>query len=154
MAKNVTIYTDASYCSETFATGWAAWIKFGPETALRVSGTTKKPMPSANAAELAAIAYALTRASKVIDEGDLVVVVTDSETARFTLTNKRKNISDAEKEILTYIVQLCERLCCRLKVNKVKGHSRSDGTRSSVNRMVDKMAKEQMRLARKKGDFS
>lgn len=159
MSNCITIYTDASVCSETKTGGWACWIKSSPgETAL-FSGAFKMPVAESGDAELRAIANALFAANKTFSPKDkIIVVVTDCahaikyiEYARTRSTHKpgfkRKGINEGHFRLAKMVLDEIP-AGCELRVNKVKAHSSKDGKRSYVNSVVDKESRAAMRKAR------
>ncbi len=120
-----TVFTDASFCFETKAMGWAVWIKFGKKKrALRFHG--RGISTNSHTAEL----HALKR-------GEILI---------------RKYVPEAHQHIITF---RCDCIGALQKFNPdfpgaeirkchVKGHTSKQGASSFVNRWCDKKAKERM----------
>lgn len=125
--KFITLFTDASYCPETRAWGWAAWIKYGaPAETLRLSGGGFCCQGSAQA-ELLALKQGIEAvASQVPVQGKVVVIQSDCVSA---------------------LERICvELLAGALGVRKkhVKGHQGVKCPRSAVNTWTDRAAREEM----------
>lgn len=127
--KFITLFTDASYCPNTRAWGWAAWIKYGaPAETLRLSGGGSGCQGS-NQAELLALQHGIEAvADKVPVEGKVVVVQSDC--------------IGALESIGVNPLTLAGALGVRKK--HVKGHQGVKCPRSAVNTWTDRAAREEM----------
>lgn len=127
--KFVTLFTDASYCPNTGAWGWGAWVKYGaPAETLRLSGGGFCCQGSAQA-ELLALKQGIDAvASRVPVEGKLVVVQCDCVSALEAVGVNPLTRAGA------------------LGVSKkhVKGHQGVKCPRSAVNTWTDRAAREEM----------
>lgn len=82
----VTLITDASFCPETKAAGWAAWVGSHRGHA-RKSGIIPTRVGNNNEAEMRAIVFGLRFAleQRILFKGDGLIVKTDSHHARHKL---------------------------------------------------------------------
>ena len=145
-----TIYADASVCPLTKASAWGAWIKYGG-LSFRFSAPFKQNKESVTTAEMAAVACGLFKAKPIVGDriaGTLFVVVTDCQDAIRKLSSPRFCRTREEREIEAYVRIDAAECGYRLKINKVKGHSKSDGARSAVNDIVHRLALREMRRLR------
>lgn len=127
--KFVTIFTDASFCPDTRAWGWAAWIKYGvPAETLRLSGGGKHCQGS-NQAELLALQHGIEAiADQVPVKGKIVVVQSDCVGALSTVCDKALFNAGASF----------------VRRKHVKGHQGVKCPRSAVNTWTDRAAREEM----------
>jgi len=134
----VTVFTDASHCPHTLATGWAVWIKHGtPATTIRFRGTASG-LHNSTEAEL----HALERAIKHLLETDLaldrvVVIQSDSQGALAQLGSHHNKLGTELRRTATYV-----------KLKHVKGHQGLKCPRSAVNTWCDREARKQMNTLR------
>jgi len=145
-----TVYTDASVCPHTKASAWGAWIKYDG-LSFRFSAPFKEIKESVTTAEMAAIACGLFRAKPVVGDrvsDTLFVIVSDCQDAIRKMSNPRACRTREERDIEAYVRIDSAESGYRLKINKVKGHSRHDGARSAVNDIVHKLALREMRKLR------
>jgi ribonuclease HI len=150
----VTIFTDASFDPHTHASGWSAWIKFGPapDQTRRYFGPVKVHCPDIHAAELAAIANAVFLASRglKLSAADLVIVQSDSQTA-IDLANGQPNSLHRRKSIRRMVDTIRNTVTSggfRLELRHVKGHRGTEDRRAAVNSWCDRTAREAMRQQR------
>lgn len=145
----VTLYVDASYCPETGAAGWAAWMRKGDAIATR-SGRLRKPTRDNGEAEMAAAANGMAAAasSGFVGQGDLLVLVSDSDEVVRDLKNGTRTHASRLDSIVSTARDIAARNGFRVLTRKVKAHSMQDGARSHVNQMVDDLARKQMVEAR------
>lgn len=154
----VTIYTDASVCSNTCIGGWAAWVKTAPGESALFNGAFRMPVKCTTDAEIRAIVNGLAAAKKMMTTQKLIVVVTDSASAKNLIERVKDRKSPAagfkQKAIDANMFKLARLVWleipegCELRVNKVKAHSGKDGKRSYCNGKVDVASREAMRAAR------
>lgn len=142
----ITIYTDASFCADTGAAGWACWIKTDIGPGRFISGACKSILGSSNEAELSAIANGIHIAAPTNKE--LLVIVTDCEHAQRVLNGAIRPATLYEARVMKFIRQQLRETGSPMKCNKVKAHNSTDGTRSSLNSECDRLAKAAMRRAR------
>jgi len=125
----ITVFSDASFCPYTGATGYACWIKYGNGKTIVASGSgvTKN---STNA-ELLGLRKALNQLllKGVETEGRILVLQCD-------------NVSALGK------VDVPDMGFSHIKRKHIKGHSSKFGTRSYVQRLCDRLAYKEMRKQR------
>lgn len=145
-----TIYADASVCPHTKASAWGAWIKYDG-LSFRHSGPFKENKESVTTAEMAAMACGLFKAKPIVRDlpGTLFVIVSDCQAAIGKMDGSMRCRTDEERAIESFIRLDRVEHGYRLKINKVKGHSKGDGARSAVNEIVHKLALYEMRRLRK-----
>lgn len=132
-----TIITDASWCPNTRAGGWAAWVTLESKERLRHHGPFRTQPQSSNEAELWAslngivLAYAAGARSLLVqsDCNHVVLKATASEAYR---TMRPLKFPEAE-----------------VRFRHVKGHTSHAGARYWVNRWCDRNARRHMRDQRK-----
>lgn len=134
-----TVITDASFCPETCAAGWAAWVS--PDKGLRVKryGAFKKQPADSNEAELWAAINGVCIAAKA--GATNILLQTDCMAVVHTLNKDQLEIRKA--------LTLLDINSVRVKVYHVKGHTTWNGARYWVNRWCDARAGEVMRAQRK-----
>lgn len=138
----ITLFADASYCPQTGAFGWAAWIKHGtPAQTLRLSGGGH--IEHSVAAECHALEQALVM---LIDNAAInlsrVIVVVESDCVgalnKIRAQGWRSTLTNAGAR--------------HVKLKHVKGHRGHRDPRSSVNTWCDRTAREQMQRYRARSD--
>lgn len=147
----VTIYTDASLCSQTGAGGWGAWLRREDRRELVGARFRGAMGTDCNVAEMAAAANGVAAAISLgmAEKGDLLVLVTDSQAVLKALfDNPEAPQHPRYGRMVTEARRLVEANGLRARANKVKGHSRADGVRSYINGLVDQVARKHMRAAR------
>lgn len=151
----ITIYTDASLCPDTSAGGWACWVRFGKFETMQLSGFFKEETRDSTEAELKAIANAISVVIRRLQPKEkIIVVVTDSAMAIAYIKTgvkkpRHKHLAGWQRR--TAIAERINHMIpkgCELRVNKVQGHSKTDGKRSYVNNVVDKAAYKKLQEAR------
>jgi len=137
----ITIFTDASFCPKTKATGWAVWIKYG------LNGTVVKHQGAhiarrnehSNDAELFALDMAvdmcrlLVEHNRMVLKDKIVVIQSDCQGALDKLDT----------------LPLYTRGVHYVKKKWVKAHTNKSDNRSTVNDWCDKTAYGEMKKARK-----
>ncbi len=158
----MTIFADASFCPNTGAGGWGAWIKAdGPS--IVVGGPLKGRVPGNNTAELYALARAVMEAGarRLFEVADVVMLQSDSLYALGHLMNiggqdrpapDGARAAPLEAPPTHYEGVALERIKSLigerpLLVRHVKGH-KSGGGRQWVNRECDRLARDAMRMRR------
>lgn len=124
-----TIITDASFCSETKAAGWAAWIRADGGIKVTRSGSFKDRPKQAEEAELWALKNGAFLAAQIAGVTHLLV--------------QSDCLGALRKMPATY-----EGLPVRTR--HVKGHTNNPAARSWVNRWCDREAKKHMKKERVK----
>lgn len=136
----ITIFTDASFCPDTKAMGWAIWIKFGDGETVKWQGGHKgKPNQHSQHAEIHGLKTSLwmcrelQKRNRMILKDKIVVIQCDCQSALNGL-----DISSLKKLGVKYV-----------KKKWVKAHTTGTDKRSSVNRWCDKEAYKEMAKVRK-----
>lgn len=127
----VTIFTDGSYCSDTKAYGYAYWIKHSPKVAPLTKSFGGVGLKSIGEVEKLAIEKAIEHAQQFIEIDTVVVIQSDSTEA----------LSSVD---LTKLRMMCQ----HVKLKHVKAHTGQKTKRTSVNRIVDKLARKAMQSYR------
>lgn len=137
--KYITIFTDASYCHHTKATGWAIWIKFGPNgsTYRESGGYQSQEGHHSTKAELRALTIAL----EVIDhipelevKGKIVTIRSDCKEALHKLS----------------VSELVNKGAHNVTKKWIKSHNGRKDKMSAINTWCDEAAKLRMREVRSK----
>jgi ribonuclease HI len=142
----VTMFTDASFSAKYKRGTWAAWAKMNGDT-MRRSGILKEKLPSAEVAELCAIANGLValRLSYGLEVGPNIIIQTDCKNAigRIQGTTKRNDTTD---KIVAYIQDYAKLQGWNLDLRHVKGHKGTATRRNAVNTFCDQECRRQMGL--------
>ncbi len=140
-----TVITDASFCPETGASGWAAWVTYSKGTErerIKRYGTFKRKPKDSGQAELWAALNGVALAAKA---GALDILL---QTDCMQVVNLLRDNQDKVYQSLELA-----KISTRPKVSTfhVKGHTNSSwkGARFWVNRWCDAQAGAQMRRQRK-----
>lgn len=157
---DLTIFTDAGYCSRTGTAGWGAWMKRSGIEALVQGGEIKDLLPSSTEAEIRAGANALALAKKrgLIIPGSVVMWQSDSINALGWVlasyprskdrpvegglpTRKPRKLSAAAQESAgrKAFVEIAARLELVVYTRHVRGHQ-PGAHRQWVNRLCDEIA--------------
>ncbi len=169
---NVTIYSDASLCTNTQAGGWAGWIKSDRGT-LMVDGCLKQRLRDTTIAEAMAAMNALSMAIKhgAVFSGDLIILTTDNDNVMSVLRGEakrrvrrkavyRKKISFRDERLIVkeanahiatiseYYGKLLDKYKFDVRWHHVKAHRGKKDRRAAVNHGCDKRARASMRKAR------
>lgn len=169
----ITLFVDASHCSQTLAAGWGAWaIGDGWDHGRTFGGQISRRVTNSGEAEMAAVEHAVREMGGRgwLGGDDALMLQSDSHralqlflvqfpnaeirnhanSAPFARTNLLP--SKAEEIALMNLEQHLTRFKW-LFVRHVKGHSEGEG-RNWVNRKCDEIAKQNMRRMRKsKGGY-
>ena len=156
--RNITIYCDASFDPHSGAAAWACWVKHYKMMSQIYAGTFRRlrPLNSTEAEVLgAANAVHIALGQHALTERPLrIVLVTDCNYLVEIYNPKRKQAIIQSRNVRAATTQIANMLTQRdilLKVNKVKAHSRDDGSRSVLNGRVDAAARKLMRIQRRLG---
>lgn len=144
----ITIFSDASRCHQTGATGAAAWAR---TDAQRASWSDAFVSTSSHEAEIRGAALAVVECLKQLPEPcDLVVLVVDCLAVKTAFDDPRSKmrLSPEARSALAQARASATARRCKIKVNHVKGHSGTGSPRQWVNNFVDKAARRQMRQLR------
>lgn len=128
--KFVTLFTDASFCPDTRAWGWAAWCKHGaPAVTIRRSGGGFG-CPGSNHAESLALRHGIgVLLNEDIDlVGKIIVIQSDCQGALDGLDDMVLLVAGAKA----------------VRKKHVKGHQGTKCARSSVNTWTDREAYREM----------
>lgn len=140
-----TVITDASFCQQTKAAGWAAYIRMdGIPSAIIKQGRFKIDPQHADEAEALAALCGIWVARKF--GADSVLLQTDCLAVIYLIAGKikAKRLADlwanglAEGELVGYPI----------RGRHVKGHTRTRDGRSYANRVCDERARVEMRKVR------
>ena len=170
--KNITIFTDASFCDKTKVAGWGAWAKRdGWERGIFHGGPIRDSyITSSGKAELLAILYALRYYNNIDAFVDMETImiqsdsvdairsvlsyVNDSVYRASNITSDVKNIQigtliggKQTEDIMEEITDISRDKILMLR--HVKGHKASS-KRGRVNDICDEIAKKHMRSIRGK----
>lgn len=144
-----TVITDASFCHETKASGWAAWIRIdGRPDPIKAYGSFKAPVDSATDAEMMAalnglwLAYKHGATTALLQTDCLAVVEACSQPRRQPKVRQRWLVG----------LEHCGLAGFPVSARHVRGHTKIQDARSYVNRWCDKHAKQSMREARESSD--
>ncbi len=147
---NVTLMTDASHCSETGAGGFGFWCVSG-RGKLAGGKPLQGKIKDSYEAEMKAVANALNISiqSGLILSGDKVLVQLDNTGVIQCINRKSKPRPDV-KHVLDYILEYARDFLIEIDCRHVKGHSKKTESRYQSNKHCDRIAKQQMKIARKK----
>lgn len=142
-----TLFTDASWCPDTRAGGWGAWARNERMTKGALgSGAFRSLLLGSNEAEVLAAANGLAWCllEKYVLPGERVLFQLDSQTALRVIWGAQIGCrlnGTVPEEGWRFLREKREELGLEYSVKHVKGHSSEEGTRSSVNRRVDGLAR-------------
>ncbi|EMB5690451.1 RNase H family protein [Acinetobacter baumannii] len=146
---NVTLMTDASHCPETGAGGFGFWC-VSDRGKLAGGKPLQGKIKDSYEAEMKAVANALNIGIRagLISSGDKVLIQLDNTGVIQCIKKKCKPRNDV-KHVLDYIFEYARDFLIELECRHVKGHSKKTESRYSSNKHCDRIAKQNMRLARK-----
>jgi ribonuclease HI len=157
----VTIFTDASYRANHTG-GWGAWVKGGPGRGITGNGPLLD-VPTSTEAEMRAIAngLGLAIARGIVQPGALVMLQSDCaaalasvlfwvEGARdapaeggITVPKPRRQMKSLrESAAMRVLIQQVGEYSLQIRVRHVRGHDKGLSTRSAVNVLTDRLARE------------
>lgn len=139
---DATIITDASWCPDSQAAGWACWIRYDDQTLVKHAAAFKKPMPSSEHAEFCAVvnsvAIAILKAPAPLG-GLLIQTDCMNVVFRMRLQSRALLALELPKLKIPEVVL----------VRHVKGHVKNPTkARNWCNNWCDAEAKKMMREAR------
>ena len=148
MKNSITIIADASFCSNTGASGYGVWIA-GSKGKGSFEGPLKQPRDN-NVAETMAIANALWHGFQkgLITAKSDILIQTDSQSAIDLLKGLRLPSCQQYRDALVYIQTLVSRYRLTLRYNHVRGHTNGQDNRTRAQRYCDLAAKRQMIIQR------
>lgn len=148
----VTVFADASFCSQTRSAGYGIWVKT-EALSFEHSGRFRSEVVNSSAAETLALANGIWAAIEKAGArpGDIIVAQSDCRHA-LSAFNRRFNgklvLSPAERDARDRIWALLDERQLMLRVKHVKGHSDGEGARSWVNGRCDQLARSAMKRER------
>lgn len=147
---NVTILTDASYCSRYKVAGYGFWIA-SHRGKLGGGGKVVEDVEDVNAAEMMAIANAIWHGlnSRLLQKGDTLLIQSDSLGAIDRLRGRAVTMTQQQLRVIAYYEKVVRRLEFNVRFRHVKAHTMNEAPRFVANRMCDKRAKENLRAARR-----
>lgn len=146
----VTLMTDASHCTQTGAGGFGFWC-VSDRGKLAGGKPLSGVVKDAYQAEAKGVANSLVMGfrSGIIQGGDTVLVQLDNLAFVRGLSGISRKIRKDIKVILEFISNFCTENNISIECRHVKGHSDKTDSRYASNKHCDRIAKEQMRIARK-----
>lgn len=159
MKKNITIYTDASFCSDTKAAGGAFWARTDVSRA-----QMSYPLENVRQSHEAEIMAATIAIEKIIrGETDIrieepsecrIVLVIDCMSVKHCFSFNALSCSQESglKERVRILMEELKEKEITLIVNHVKAHTGKADSRSWVNKQCDYMARAEMKKMRGKND--
>lgn len=135
-----TVITDASFCSETKAGGWAAWIAYDRGPKGQHSGSFRSRPPNSGVAELQAalngiwIAYQNGARDILIQTDCMAIVHAVQGSGGYASAYRLARVEHFPQ--------------AAVRAKHVKGHSQTSDARSWCNRWCDAQAKIHMRKQR------
>jgi ribonuclease HI len=151
--ENITVFTDASFCSNTKAGGGAFWARWGKTDADKASGAFGiRGAKQSHEAEVIAACNAILQladneaANKLLALGrkTRLVLVVDCLTVKQVLEGADTPLCAEARQLVDKVKALRDRLRFWLKVNHVKAHNGQDSPRKWVNHWCDTQARRQM----------
>lgn len=138
----ITIFTDASFCPNTKATGWAVWMKYGANGTIvkHKGGYVSLDDEHSNDAELFGLEKAIEMCGQLVDhnrmvlKGKVVILQCDCQGALDKVN----------------VTPLYRRGVQHVKRKWVQGHSRKVNQRTFVNKWCDVSAYGEMKILRHK----
>lgn len=151
----VNIYTDASWCPDTKAAGYAFRVHHGDFT--RTGSGIIRSMPvTSNEAEVMAIANAISSMLSVVGHlprNARVTIHSDCEAAVRWLLNPKSQMTEGVSENVAKLARQVVRRAIehgfRIGGQHVKGHTLNENFKAKANRWCDQEAKRWMRMKRK-----
>lgn len=146
----VTLMVDGSFCPETGAGGFGYWIASyrGKQPG---GGPIKGICSNPTDVEMRAVCNALVEGinSGLVQEGDVVLVQTDSKMAIYAFEGKRVPGEKSERDAVEFLNAYKEKRNLTIVFRHVKGHSDAPGARYAANNHCDDRAKRAMRKVRR-----
>lgn len=147
---NVTLIADASYCPDTKVGGWAFWLACRRMKDGR-SGKFDSELVDNNDAEMQALCRGLQwgLVHDAIHNGDDLLLQTDCQAAIQAFTGHRKLVKANELKTLEFFHAMVSTFQLSVTFKHVKGHSGRSDARHVTNAICDRLARKNMRVARK-----
>jgi ribonuclease HI len=145
----VTIICDASFCDQYKVAGYGYWIA-SARTKCGGSGYIVKEVENNNTAEMIAIANSVWRGinDRLIYHSDTLLIQTDCTSAIAKLSGTQVCKTVQEYDVCEYFNRIVQSMNLLVSFRHVRGHTGIADSRSEANRMCDRKAKHEMRLAR------
>jgi ribonuclease HI len=145
---SITIIADASFCSETKAAGYGAWIA-GSLGRRAFEGPLNAPRDN-NVAETMAIVNALWHGFKtgLIKAKSDILIQSDSETAIAILKGDKVASNQQYRDAVAYVHRLVSCFSLTLRYKHVPGHTKGADSRTRAQNHCDIAAKRQMLMQR------
>lgn len=146
----VTAFSDASFCHDTKAAGWAGWIKSDRGRTYK-GGVIRAGVVNASEAEFCALGNTLALAKRrgLVEAGDWMIAQTDNQRVRTVLSGAASfRLTQREHEVVEWVEDFVKRLSLRFDIRHVKGHLGSLTPRNAVNTVCDKIARQHMKQER------
>lgn len=161
----VSVFSDASMCSQTGACGWGGWAKSQRNTT-RCGGPMRARIWDINIAESMAVVNTVATALKqgTILRGDDILIQTDNTAVESILRGRssmtsanshrksKKHRESRQKQRNAVHAAWCKLMQdynLTFRWRHIKGHTQDKAPRSAVNRMCDEAAGFHMRTLRK-----
>lgn len=152
MIGNLTVFTDASFCSYTHIAGGAFWVIYGDHEVLK-GCFVMRDVATSSEAELLTSIHAVGRALKDTDvrewmktlTGLRVILVVDALSTKQEIERPGGPNHPLAIKLVDYVAKHD----VDLRINHVKGHTDGQQGRDYVNRWCDKHSRRVMREARK-----
>lgn len=128
----VTMFTDASHCPHTNAWGIGIWIRYNQLPPLEISFGGLGPYDNAFHVECQGIKYAVEYLIKNYDINGMIIVI------------QCDNIGALDKVIPNAKRKLKNAGAKHIKAKHVKAHTNNQTNRTTVNAIVDRLARAQM----------
>lgn len=142
--KSATVITDASFCDDTNAAGWAAWIRVdGISKPIKRSGQFKSDVPTSFHAEMLACMNGLWIAKQYGAQAFLVQTDCLGVVNLFNRKPKGRG-TKAFGQLGSHLKDIGIPRAA-VTARHVRGHTREPDARSFVNRWCDTEAKRHMR---------
>ena len=145
----VTLMTDASHCQQTGAAGFGFWC-VSNRGKLAGGKPLNGKVKDSYEAEAKGVANSLVIGfrSGIIQQGDTVIIQLDNIAVVFGVNGKLKKKRKDIKHVLNFINNFKIENNLSIECRHVKGHSKKTESRFSANKHCDRLAKEQMKVAR------
>lgn len=145
----VTLMTDASHCQQTGAAGFGFWC-VSNRGKLAGGKPLNGKIKDSYEAEAKGVANSLVIGfrSGIIQQGDTVIIQLDNTGVVLGINGKLKKTRKDVKAVLSFIRNFKIQNNLSIECRHVKGHSKKTENRFSANKHCDKLAKEQMKMAR------
>lgn len=149
----VTIFSDASYCSNTRVGGWGCYIAVNGQRVNRGGAFANRVRNNVIAEHMALVNAIWTgRSLGLVNPGDKIILQTDSmETIRFFAWDRERVVESACEQSLAVwdkFTTMVFGLNLETEFRWVRGHDNGKTTRSYANEVCDRLAKSHMRRVR------